>query len=224
MGKLAKQEIENANEKSLNLLKKYTHISDNMECIYTSGSSESNNLAIKGIARSYRENGKHIITTFLEHSSVSSPLTNLKEQGYEIDLLEINEDGKINLENLKELLREDTILVSVCYVDSELGTVQPIEEIANILKDFPNCFLHVDCTQALGKININLENVDLASFAPHKFYGLNGFGGLLKRKDIVLEPLIHGGSSTTIYRSGTPVVRTNCSNGKGFRVSFKKFR
>ena len=176
-----------------------------MELICTSGSSESNNLAIKCLVRSYRENGKHIITTFLEHSSVSSPLTRLKEQGYEIDLLNINQDGKVDLDHLKELLRKDTILVSIASVDSEIGTVQPIEQIAKIVKDYPNCFLHVDCTQSIGKINMNLEDVDLISFAPHKFYGLNGFGGLLKKKEIVLEPLIHGGTSSSIYRSGTPV-------------------
>jgi cysteine desulfurase len=193
-----------------------------MELIYTSGSSEANNLAIKGIARTYRENGKHIITTFLEHSSVSSPLTSLKEQGYEIDVLEINSDGKVDIENLKELLRKDTILVSICGVDSELGTIQPIKQISEILKDYPNCYLHVDCTQSIGKINIDLQNVDLISFAPHKFYGLNGFGGLLKKKEIVLEPLIHGGTSTSIYRSGTPVVGQIVAMEKAIQIAFDK--
>ena len=131
-----------------------------MEIIYTSGSSESNNLAIKGIAKSYKENGKHIISTFLEHSSVSSPLTYLKEQGYEIDIVNITNEGKVDLEHLKSLIRKDTILVSICYVDSEVWIVQPIEEIAKIVKEYPNCFFHVDCTQAVGKINIDLKNID----------------------------------------------------------------
>jgi cysteine desulfurase len=156
----------------------------------------------------------------LEHSSVSSPLTYLKEHGYEIDLLELNSDGKVNLEHLKELLRNDTILVSICAVDSEIGSEQPIEEISEILKDYPNCYLHVDCTQAVGKINLNLEGADLITFAPHKFYGLNGFGGLLKRKDIVLEPLIHGGASTTIYRSGTPVTGQVVAMEKALEIAF----
>jgi cysteine desulfurase len=202
------------------MFEKRANLSKNMELIYTSGASESNNLAIKGIARTYRENGKHIITTFLEHSSVSSPLTNLKEQGYEIDLLEIDSKGKVNIDSLKELLRKDTILVSICYVDSELGSIQPIEQIAEILKDYPNCYLHVDCTQAIGKIKVDLKNVDLISFAPHKFYGLNGFGGLLKRKDIVLEPLIHGGASTSIYRSGTPVAGQIVAMEKALQIAF----
>jgi len=206
LGIQAREQIDNSTNKILQNLKEKYNTNKDMELIYTSGSSESNNLVIKGVARAYRENGRHMITTFLEHSSVSSPLTRLKEQGYEIDLVNINQNGKIDLEHLKQLLRKDTILVSISSVDSEIGTIQPIEEIASILKDYPNCFLHVDCTQSFGKINMNLEYVDFISFAPHKFYGLNGFGGLLKKKDVILEPLIHGGASTTIYRSGTPVI------------------
>lgn len=139
----------------MELLHKNTKLDEDTEIIYTSGSSESNNLAIKGIAQTYKENGKHIISTFLEHSSVSSPLTYLKEQGYEIDIVNIKNDGTIDLEHLKSLLRNDTVLVSVCYVDSEVGTVQPIQEIANILKDYPNCFLHVDSTQAISHLKIS---------------------------------------------------------------------
>ena len=205
LGVIAKEQIDIATSNILNNFNEKYNVDKSMELIYTSGASESNNLALKGVATSYRENGKHIITTFLEHSSVSSPLTRLKEQGYEVDILNVNKDGKIDLEHLRGLLRKDTILVSIASVDSEIGTIQPIEEIANILKDYSNCFFHVDCTQSIGKINIDLTNVDLISFAPHKFYGLNGFGGLLKKKKIVLEPLIHGGASSTIYRSGTPV-------------------
>lgn len=222
LGFLAKEVIDKANNNILNIFQEKTNISDNMEIIYTSGSSESNNLAIKGIANTYRENGKHIITTFLEHSSVSSPLTYLKEKGYEVDLLEIDTDGKININNLKELLRKDTILVSIGYIDSELGSIQPIKQISEILKDYPNCYLHVDCTQAVGKINLDLQNVDLISFSPHKFYGLNGFGGLIKRKDIVLDPLIHGGASTSIYRSGTPVTGQIVAMEKAIQIAFDK--
>lgn len=222
LGVLAKEKINTATDHIIKMFQESANLSDDMELIYTSGSSESNNLAIKGIARTYRENGKHIITTFLEHSSVSSPLTNLKEQGYEIDLLEINSDGKVNLDNLKELLRNDTVLVSICSVDSELGTIQPIKQIAKILKNYPNCYLHVDCTQSVGKINIDLQEVDLISFAPHKFYGLNGFGGLLKRKEIILEPLIHGGASTSIYRSGTPIIGQIVSMEKAIQIAFYK--
>ena len=220
LGKVTNKKIQETTENIIKELSKKANLDENMEIIYTSGSSESNNLAIKGIAKSYKENGKHIISTFLEHSSVSSPLTYLKEQGYEIDIVNITNEGKVDLEHLKSLIRKDTILVSICYVDSEVGIVQPIEEIAKIVKECPNCFFHVDCTQAVGKINIDLKNIDLISFAPHKFYGLNGFGALIKNKEIVLEPLINGGASTTIYRSGTPVIGQICALEKALEISF----
>lgn len=219
LGKVTNKKIQETTENIIKELSKKANLDENMEIIYTSGSSESNNLAIKGIAKSYKENGKHIISTFLEHSSVSSPLTYLKEQGYEIDIVNITNEGKVDLEHLKSLIRKDTILVSICYVDSEVGIVQPIEEIAKIVKEYPNCFFHVDCTQAVGKINIDLKNIDLISFAPHKFYGLNGFGALIKNKEIVLEPLINGGASTTIYRSGTPVIGQICALEKALEIS-----
>jgi cysteine desulfurase len=112
----------------------------------------------------------------------------------------------VDLEHLKELLREDTILVSICYVDSEVGIRQQIDKIAEVLASFPHCFFHVDATQAVGKIPVCLENVDLITFAPHKFYGLNGCGVLIKKEGVLLEPLIHGGISTTPFRSGTPAL------------------
>lgn len=223
LGKNANKKIDETTNNILNLLKKETNINEGTEIIYTSGASESNNLAIKGVAKAYKENGKHIISTFLEHSSVSSPLTYLKEEGYEIDIVNITSEGKVDIEHLKNLLRNDTILVSICYVDSEVGIVQPIKEIAKILKNYPNCFLHVDCTQAIGKIKVDLKDVDLISFAPHKFYGLNGFGGLIKRKEIVLEPLINGGASTSIYRSGTPVIGQICAMEKALQIAFDNF-
>ena len=174
------------------------------ELIFTSGASEANNLAVKGLAFTNRRKGKHIISTFLEHSSVSGALTFLQEQGYEIDLVNILPNGKVDLDNLRSLLRPDSILCAVCAVDSELGTIQPTAAIAEILKDHPDCRLHIDATQAIGKIPFSFAGADTASFAPHKFYGLKGCGVLYKRDGCVLEPLIHGGASTTIYRSGTP--------------------
>lgn len=179
------------------------------EIIYTSGATESNNLAIKGIARSERHYGKHIITTPLEHPSVSAPLTALQESGYEIDMVNIDRCGKVDTEHLRTLLRKDTILVTVCAVDSELGSIQPIEEIKSILSDFPNCKLHIDATQAVGKIPVDFSLADTLSFAPHKFYGLVGSGILLKKKDLIIEPLIHGGMSSNIFRSGTPTTALN---------------
>lgn len=223
LGKIVNGKIKESSDNIMNLLKQHTNLDSDMEIIYTSGASESNNLAIKGVAKSYKENGKHIISTFLEHSSVSSPLTYLKEEGYEIDLVNITSLGKIDIEHLKSLLRADTILVSICYVDSEVGNVEQIEEISKLLSNYKNCFLHVDATQAVGKVKLNFSGVDLISFAPHKFNGLNGFGALLKKEDIVLEPIINGGTSTTIYRSGTPVVGQICALEKVLDITFNKF-
>ena len=200
-GSAAKAEIDAATIKIASLLGVQP-----AEIIYTSGASEANNFALKGLARLSRHTGRHIISTPLEHSSVSGTLTALQEQGYEIDLLDVKQDGTVDLEHLKDLLRPDTICVAVTLVDSELGVVQPVQEIAAILKAYPHCHLHVDATQAVGKIPVSFEGVDTMSLTAHKFYGLNGIGMLVKRRNLALEPLIHGGESTTIYRSGTPTV------------------
>ncbi len=192
------------------------------EIIYTSGASESNNLAVKGIARMYRNQGKHIISTYLEHSSVSGALTALQNEGYEIDLVDIKEDGTVDLEHLSELLRPDTILVSVCYVDSELGVCQPVEEIKNLVKEKSNAFFHTDATQAVGKIPVNFGLADLVSFTPHKFFGLNGCGVLIRKEEVILEPLIHGGVSTTMFRSGTPCIGQAASILKALEMAVMK--
>jgi len=215
-GRDAKRVIDHATQSIAGLLS-----AQPAEVIYTSGASEANNFALKGLAKLSRHLGRHIISTPLEHSSVSGTLTALQEQGYEIDLVDIRRDGTIDLEHLKELLRPDTIAVAVTLVDSELGVVQPVKEISEILQAWPNCHLHVDATQAVGKIPVSFEGVDTMSLTAHKFYGLNGIGLLLKRRRLGSraphprlprgrrrppEPLIHGGESTTIYRSGTPTV------------------
>ena len=191
------------------------------EIIYTSGASESNNLAIKGIVQASRHIGRHIISTALEHSSVGGTLSALQEQGCEIDLVDIKQDGTMDLEQLRDLLRKDTVLVSACAVDSELGTVQPIRQIAELLKEYPNCRLHVDATQAVGKTDLVTDGVDTMSMAPHKFYGLNGSGLLLKKKNLVIAPQIHGGNSTTIYRSGTPALALAVSIEKSLRLTLE---
>lgn len=176
------------------------------EIIYTSSASEANNLAIKGIANQYKRNGKHMITTYLEHSSLLGAIMSLTNLGYEIDFVDLDENGQVDLNHLKELLRDDTVLVSTSYVDSELGIIQPVEEIAKIIKEYRNCYYHVDATQAVGKIQVNLADVDLVTFTAHKFYGPNGIGGLIKKDGVEVAPMIEGGLSTTIYRSGTPTV------------------
>ena len=188
------------------------------EVIYTSGASESNNTAIKGIALKYQNRGRHIITTEFEHSSIYGPLTYLQKQGFKVDFVKTDEYGLVDINNLKELLTDETILVSIGYINSEIGIIQPINEIGKLLKDYNKCFFHVDMTQALGKIKIDLTNVDLASFSAHKIYGIKGIGMLYKKENISLEPLIHGGKSTTVYRSGTPATALIASFAKAMRL------
>lgn len=179
---------------------------DDYEIVYTSGATESNNQAIKGIVTKYQNRGRHIITTLLEHSSILSVMNYLARQGFIIDYVKIKEDGRVDLNHLKKLLTNDTILVSICTVDSELGILQPIWEIASLIKEYPKCFFHTDITQALGKVPIDFTNIDLASASAHKIYGLKGMGLLIKKKSLLMEPLIHGGKSSTNYRSGTPAL------------------
>ncbi|HCL03474.1 MAG TPA: aminotransferase V [Lachnoclostridium phytofermentans] len=218
LGILAKERLTEASKELATLLKVEPE-----QIIPTSGASEANNLAIKGITYGYRENGRHIISTCLEHPSVSGSLTFLQSLGYEIDLVDILPNGQVDLEHLKELLRKDTVLVSICTVDSELGTVQPIKEIAKILEGYENCFFHTDATQGFGKIEVDLSLADLTTFTPHKFYGLNGTGVLVKKKDVVLLPQIHGGSSTTIYRSGTPMLSNIVALTEAVKLSLEHY-
>ena len=192
---------------------------NNKDIIYTSGASEANNQAIKGICFKYKNRGKHIITTYLEHSSVINSMKYMSDLGYEVDYVRLDDDGRVDLEHLKKLLRDDTIFVSICMVDSELGIKQPIEEIANILKDYPKCFFHVDCTQALGKVDIDFNLMDLASLSMHKIYGMKGIGMLIKNKSINILPLIHGGKSSTIYRAGTPALPLIVSSMKAIELA-----
>ncbi|MEG0619014.1 MAG: cysteine desulfurase family protein [Bacilli bacterium] len=190
------------------------------EIIYTSGASESNNLALKGISFKYQNRGKHIITTQFEHSSIIGPLSYLQTNGFEVDIVKCKSDGTVDLEVLKNLLREDTILVSVCAINSEIGIIEPISKIASLIKEKnPKCFFHVDATQAISKINIDYKNVDLISLSAHKFFGIKGIGILIKKDKINLEPLIHGGKSTTVYRSGTPALPLIVSTAKALRLA-----
>lgn len=192
------------------------------EIIYTSGASESNNQALKGICFKYKQRANHIITTKLEHSSITETVKYLTENGFVVDYVNILENGEVDLEHLKQLINDNTLLVSICAVDSELGIKQPIEKISHIVKCYPKCYLHVDCTQAIGKINIDLSKVDLASISAHKIYGFKGIGLLYKKENIEIDPLIHGGKSTTVYRSGTPALPLIVSMMKALELIIPK--
>jgi len=189
------------------------------EIIFTSSASEANNLAIKGVVENYPNRGRHIITTKLEHSSVLECVNYLEKKGYIIDYVNIKEDGLIDLEHFKSLLTKDTVLVSIHHVNSEVGFCQNVNEIGKILKDYPTTTYHVDGTQAVGKIPVSLENINLYSMSSHKFFGLKGVGCLVKKSNIEIESMIHGGKSQTIYRSGTPALPLIVSSAKALRLA-----
>lgn len=176
----------------------------NREVIFTSGATEANNLAIKGIALRKKHLGMHLITSPFEHPSVTACFGYLQNLGFEVDFVDTDEHGRIKLDHLKELMREDTILVSIAAVNSEIGIIQPIAEIGNLLNNYPYVTFHSDMTQAVGKMAVDTKDVDLISMSAHKIYGPVGIGCLIRKKDVILETQIHGGHSTTEYRSGTP--------------------
>lgn len=216
LGREAKKTIDNCTQEIATILNVKPE-----EIIYTSGASESNNLVIKGICERYRNRGKHILLSALEHNSLISAATVMQEQGFEVELIPVNHEGLIDLSTLKNMIREDTILVSICSVDSELGLKQPIEEIGDILKDYPNCIFHTDASQSIGKVEIDYTNVDLITVTPHKFYGLPGIGILVKKQNVSLKPQINGGKSTTIYRSGTPDLASIVACTKALHIALE---
>lgn len=200
--KLGREENKMISDSTLRIANMLKVLKD--EIIYTSGATESNNLAIKGLCLSYKNYGKHILISSLEHNSITSSVVSLERLGFEVEVIPVTDKGIVDIESLKNMLRDDTILVSVTSVDSELALRQPIEEIATILKYYPNCHFHTDATQSIGKVTIDYSNVDLITINSHKFHGLDNFGILVKKKNVRLTPLIEGGKSTTIYRAGTP--------------------
>ena len=188
------------------------------EVIFTSGATESNNLAIMGVINKYKSRGKTIITTKLEHSSILETVNYLEKNGYNIKYVNLDNNGLVDVNNLKELLTDDVIMVCITEVNSEIGIIENVNEIGEILKDYPRIIYHVDGTQAIGKKHVNLDNIDLYSFSAHKIYGLKGVGVLIKKDHITLEPLIHGGKSQSIYRGGTPALPLIVSTARALKL------
>lgn len=176
------------------------------EILFTSGGSESNNMALIGTALANRRAGKHIISTGVEHPSVYNPLMYLEELGFEVTFLPVDRDGHISLEELKQSVRPDTILVSVMYVNNEVGAVEPVEEISRIVKaKNPGTLVHVDAIQAYGKyiIRPKKQGIDLLSVSGHKIHAPKGVGFLYIRTGVKMKPLIYGGGQQGGMRSGT---------------------
>ena len=195
---------------------------DPKEIVWTSGATESNNLALKGAANFYAGKGKHLITVKTEHKAVLDTCRELERQGFEVTYLDVLDNGLIDLEVFKAALRSDTILVSVMFVNNEIGVIQPIAEIGEICRE-KGIIFHVDAAQATGKVNIDLATlkVDLMSFSAHKTYGPKGIGALyIRRKPrIRLEAQMHGGGHERGFRSGTLATHQIVGMGEAFRLA-----
>ena len=195
---------------------------DPKEIVWTSGATESNNLALKGAANFYSGKGKHIITVKTEHKAVLDTCRELERQGFEVTYLDVKDNGLIDLEVFKSALRPDTILVSVMFVNNEIGVIQPIAEIGEICRE-KGIIFHVDAAQATGKVDIDLAKlkVDLMSFSAHKTYGPKGIGALyIRRKPRVrLEAQMHGGGHERGFRSGTLATHQIVGMGEAFRLA-----
>jgi cysteine desulfurase len=195
---------------------------DSKEIVWTSGATESNNLAIKGIAHFYHKKGKHIITLKTEHKAVLDTCRQLEREGYEVDYLDPMPNGLLDLNVLKAAIREDTILVSIMHVNNEIGVIQDITAIGNLCRE-NKVFFHVDAAQSAGKVDINLSElpVDLMSFSAHKIYGPKGMGALyVQRKPrIRLEAQMHGGGHERGMRSGTLATHQIVGMGEAFAIA-----
>ena len=217
LGQESNRLLEKSREQILSLLNLTHH-----EVIFTSGATEANNLAIKGYALANRSRGNHLITTAVEHPSVLNTFKALEKYGYEITILPVNKKGTIEVNSLKAAIKDNTILVSIMSVNNETGAINPIKEVGELLKDYPKIAFHVDMTQAIGKIDIPLDNVDMFSFSGHKIHALLGSGALIKEKKIIFEPIANGGGQENNYRSGTNTLALSATLAKALRISLKE--
>lgn len=192
--------------------------------IFTSGGTEGNNTAIKGVALEHQSRGKHIITTTAEHPSIHDTCESLEKLGFEITYLPVTKDGTVSPPEVEKAVRKDTILVTMMQVNNEIGSIQPIEEIANVLQKYPKVLFHVDAVQGLGKVPLKLADtgIDLCTFSGHKIHGLKGTGLLYVNHTAKLYPLLHGGSQESGIRSGTENVAGAVSFVKALRLIKEK--
>ncbi len=217
LGRTAKGVVEMARREVATLVN-----CDPREIVWTSGATESDNLAIKGVAHFYQDNGKHIITCRTEHKAVLDTCKQLEREGYEVTYLVPCCEGMVSRAQLEQALRDDTILVSIMHVNNEVGVVQDIETFGEICHERDILF-HVDAAQSAGKLPIDLASlpVDLMSFSAHKIYGPKGIGALYVRREprTMLEPMIHGGGHEHGLRSGTLATHQICGMGTAFRIA-----
>ncbi|WP_448252644.1 IscS subfamily cysteine desulfurase [Ottowia oryzae] len=213
----AEKAVEKAREQVADLIG-----ADPREIVWTSGATESNNLAIKGAAQFYKGKGKHLITVKTEHKAVLDTMRELERQGFEVTYLDVQQDGLIDIEKFKAAIRPDTILASVMLVNNEIGVIQDIEAIGKVCREHGIIF-HVDAAQATGKVEIDVKKlpVDLMSLASHKTYGPKGIGALYVRRKprVRLEAQMHGGGHERGMRSGTLATHQIVGMGEAFRIA-----
>ena len=194
------------------------------DIIFTSGASESNATVIRGIAEEYEENGKHILTTKLEHKSILEEVNRLIRYGFKIEYINILPNGQVDLKDLEKKIKKDTILVSICGVNSEIGYKQDLKKIYEIIKNKnPKTIFHSDLTQALGKTEIDLNYVDLASFSGHKIFAPKGIGMLYKKENISIGELISGSNNNNKNRGGTPPLPLIVALSEAIKISYDNF-
>lgn len=219
IGRKSKRAVEEARNKVAKAIN-----ANSKEIYFTACGSESDNLAIKGIAYANKEKGNHIITSKIEHHAVLNSCKTLEKQGFKVTYLNVDEDGIINLEELKSSITDDTILITIMYANNEIGTIQPIEEIGKIAKE-NNIIFHTDCVQAIGNVRIDVQklNIDALSMSAHKFYGPKGVGALYIKEGIKFNKLQDGGHQEKNKRAGTENVAGIVGMGKAIERIYENF-
>lgn len=217
LGSKSKVAVEKAREQVANALG-----ADKKEIFFTAGGSEGDNWAIKGVAYKNKAKGNHIITTKIEHHAVLHTCEYLEKNGFDVTYLDVDEDGLISLDDLKNAITDKTILISIMFANNEIGTIQPIKEIGQIAKE-RNIYFHTDAVQALGSIKIDVDelNIDLLSLSGHKFYGPKGIGALYIRKGVKLDNLITGGGQERGKRAGTENLASIVGLGKAIELAYE---
>lgn len=216
----AKSAIESAREKIAKAIN-----AEKEEIYFTSGGSEADNMALKGFARANKKRGKHIITTQIEHKAILETCKELEEEGFEISYISVDKYGVVNLKELKDSIKQNTILISVMFANNEIGTIQPIDEIGKIAEEH-NIAFHTDAVQAIGNIDIDVKKskIDMLSMSSHKFYGPKGIGCLYVDKKIKFNAIINGGGQEKNKRSGTENVANIVGMGKAIEISTEKIK
>lgn len=217
-GHLTNELLQSAREQIAAILK-----TSSEKVYFTSGGTESNNLAIFGLAQKYKQRGKHVLISEIEHPSIIETAKKLNELGFEVEWIPVDSEGIILLESVKKSIRNDTVLVSVMHVNNETGAIQPIEELSNIVRKKSRALIHMDAVQSFGKIPVNFMDLDVDSItiSSHKIHGLKGSGLLALKKIIEIEPILYGGGQESGIRSGTTSVPLAVSTAKAMRLAME---